>query len=202
MKSGRTQLIILMLISFVTLGASYLLFYNTQNGAVWGTTNNGTFVKPVTSIAQLGWVSAGSAKSGPYSEGPKEVGLTNSDVDALRTGDGHWWLWITATSCDQTCDQAVQDMRALHILLNKQSDRVLRGFTQRAGGKMPGELKQRFPALSEILVAQQTAGDFSLEDGIYIVDPNGNLVFHYALNVNPKLVLEDLKKLLKVSQIG
>ena len=41
-----------------------------------------------------------------------------------------------------------------------------------------------------------------MDEGIYIVDPNGNLVFFYPLDINPKLLLADLKKLLKVSQIG
>ena len=41
-----------------------------------------------------------------------------------------------------------------------------------------------------------------MDEGIYIVDPNGNLVFSYPLDINPKLLLADLKRLLKVSQIG
>jgi hypothetical protein len=42
----------------------------------------------------------------------------------------------------------------------------------------------------------------ALAPGIYIVDPLGNLVFHYALDAAGKPVLQDLKRLLKVSQIG
>ena len=47
-----------------------------------------------------------------------------------------------------------------------------------------------------------SAGDGGMEEGIYIVDPNGNLVFFYPIDINPKLLLADLKRLLKVSQIG
>ncbi|MEC7251173.1 MAG: hypothetical protein VXW10_08035, partial [Pseudomonadota bacterium] len=38
--------------------------------------------------------------------------------------------------------------------------------------------------------------------GIYIIDPLGNLVFYYATETPPKDILQDLKRLLKVSQIG
>ena len=42
----------------------------------------------------------------------------------------------------------------------------------------------------------------ALTEGIYIVDPIGNLVLHYPLSDAGKPVLTDLKKLLKLSQIG
>ena len=47
-----------------------------------------------------------------------------------------------------------------------------------------------------------SAGGRRMDEGIYIVDPNGNLVFFYPIDINPKLLLADLKRLLKVSQIG
>ena len=47
-----------------------------------------------------------------------------------------------------------------------------------------------------------SAGGGMMDEGIYIVDPNGNLVFFYPIDINPKLLLADLKRLLKVSQIG
>lgn len=37
---------------------------------------------------------------------------------------------------------------------------------------------------------------------IYIVDPLGNLMMSYAADAKPKGLLEDLKKLLKLSHIG
>ena len=41
-----------------------------------------------------------------------------------------------------------------------------------------------------------------LEPGLYIVDPLGNLVLRYPLGAAGNSVLDDLKRLLKVSQIG
>jgi hypothetical protein len=42
----------------------------------------------------------------------------------------------------------------------------------------------------------------ALDEGIYVVDPIGNLVFFYPLADAGKAVLDDLKRLLKLSQIG
>jgi cytochrome oxidase Cu insertion factor (SCO1/SenC/PrrC family) len=41
-----------------------------------------------------------------------------------------------------------------------------------------------------------------LRNGVYIVDPLGNVVLRYSYTDAGKPVLEDIKKLLKVSHIG
>ena len=41
-----------------------------------------------------------------------------------------------------------------------------------------------------------------MPEGIYIIDPIGNFVFRYGADGNPKDILSDLKRLLKMSQIG
>ncbi|MEM9621577.1 MAG: hypothetical protein AAF993_08015 [Pseudomonadota bacterium] len=175
MTKSQIQLIVIMMVAFVSLGGSYLLFYFAKTEGGWGTTNNGVFVTPQTTLAELGW---------------QVEGKFAQDVE------GHWWLWVVTDDCDAGCQQSIKDLRALHVLLNKEAERVRRGFTgsERAWQK----LAEQFPALAHVRLSSGR----SLENGIYIADPLGNLVFHYAPNTNPKLVQEDLKKLLKVSQIG
>ena len=41
-----------------------------------------------------------------------------------------------------------------------------------------------------------------LREGVWLVDPLGNLVLHYDAKQSPELVLKDLKKLLKLSKVG
>ena len=163
-------MIMIMLIAFITLGGSYTVFYFAQQSGGWATTNNGVFVDPPVNIEELGW----------QTEGP------------LRS----WWLWTVAADCENTCQTTVKNLRALHILLNREADRVRRGFT---GGKT-GDLlwMQDYPQLAMVTMS----GNDAIEDGVYVVDPNGNLVFFYPLDVDPELVLKDVKKLLKLSQIG
>ena len=170
-RRNRMQLIGIMLIGFITLGTSYGVFYFAKTGGGWGTTNHGEFVTPHTTTAQLGWQVEGDQQ--------------------------RWWLWMVAAQCDAGCRDQVQKMQALHKLLNRDVDRLRRGYTGGSGVARPVWLEQ-YPALAPVSVRDRGAVD----DGIYIVDPNGNLVFYYPLDVDPKSVLKDLKKLLKVSQIG
>ena len=41
-------------------------------------------------------------------------------------------------------------------------------------------------------------GEATLTDGVYLVDPAGNLMLRYGLRVDAASVAEDLRKLLKV----
>ncbi len=171
LRRNRMQLIAIMLIGFITLGASYAVFYFAKTGGSWGTTNHGEFVTPHTTTAQLGWQVEGDQR--------------------------RWWLWMVASECSTVCQDQVQKMQALHKLLNRDVDRLRRGYTGGQSAVLPDWLAQ-YPALAPVTIRNRDA----VEDGIYIIDPNGNLVLYYPLDVEPKPVLEDLKKLLKVSQIG
>ena len=171
-NSGRRQLTIILVMALFSLGGSYLLFFSAKSGSSWGTTNNGAFVQPPVTVQQLDWRSI------------ENVPLGTS---------GQWWLWTVADQCNEVCATALQKLRAAHILLNREAKRVRRGVTTASQFVVPEDQ----PDLQRILTP---TGD--MNEGIYIVDPNGNLVFFYPLDINPKLLLADLKRLLKVSQIG
>ena len=171
-NSGRRQLTIILVMALFSLGGSYLLFFSAKTGSSWGTTNNGAFVQPPVTVQQLDWRS-----------------IENVSLDT----SGQWWLWTVSDQCHHSCQQALQKLRAAHILLNREAKRVRRGVTTGADFVTPEDQ----PDLVRI-----SAGGGRMDEGIYIVDPNGNLVFFYPLDINPKLLLADLKRLLKVSQIG
>jgi hypothetical protein len=67
-------------------------------------------------------------------------------------------------------------------------------ITARADEDSDRELLATFPRYGDVPV--QAAGR------IYIVDPLGNLMMSYAPHAPQKALLEDLKKLLKLSHIG
>jgi cytochrome oxidase Cu insertion factor (SCO1/SenC/PrrC family) len=170
--SGRKQLAVILIMALCSLGGSYALFFAAQGGESWGTTNNGAFVQPRLSVEQLQW---------------------RTTDGATLSASNQWWLWTVADQCDDVCVEALHKLRAAHILLNKEAKRVRRGITTDAAFVLPDDQ----PDLLQIQsLREQTP------EGIYIVDPNGNLVFFYPLDINPKLLLADLKRLLKVSQIG
>jgi cytochrome oxidase Cu insertion factor (SCO1/SenC/PrrC family) len=176
-RKNRLQMLAIMAIALVSLGGSYLLFYAARGGDTWGTTNNGVFVTPALTVGDLG--------------------IRDSEGQPLQDG-GTWWLWVVPEgSCDDACDTALHQLRQLHALLNKDAPRVRRALVQPSGVAVAEALAARYPKLARL------SGEVDeLAPGVYIVDPIGNLVLHYPLADAGKPVLEDLKKLLKVSQIG
>ena len=54
-----------------------------------------------------------------------------------------------------------------------------------------------------VSVKEVAAADLTMtEPSIWIVDPLGNVVLRFEPEINPTLVLQDLKKLLKLSKVG
>ena len=174
-RKARMQMVGIFAIAMVTLGGSYLLFYLYQDADVWGTVNKGSFVEPAMTVAELG--------------------LQDSEGTVLMEG-GTWWLWVVAPQqCLDDCEHALFQMRQLHVLLNKDSPRVRRALVT--------ESIDTTSYTQEYVRLQVFRGDLGeLSEGIYIVDPIGNLVFYYPLEDAGKPVLDDLKRLLKLSQIG
>lgn len=180
LRKNRRSMLVIFGISFLSLGGSYLLFYLTQGSDVWGTTNNGEFVDPPVHIADLGLVTEAGAPLGESDQ---------------------WWLLVNADNlCDAACEHALLQSRQLHILLNKEASRVSRALVS-DGSIAADDYLAPYPKALHLLARPDGSGQ-RLQRGIYIVDPIGNLVFFYPLQDAGKPVLEDLKKLLKLSQIG
>ena len=176
-RKNRIQMLVIMAIALVSLGGSYLLYYLSRSGDIWGTTNNGAFVTPPVTV--------------------QDLEIRDAQARPLQDG-GSWWLWVVPEGrCAEACDSALHQLRQLHALLNKDAPRVRRALLQQRGVAVEEAVAARYPKLEHLSGAVH-----DLAPGIYIVDPIGNLVLHYPLTDAGKPVLEDLKKLLKVSQIG
>ena len=168
--NNRSQLTIILITATISLLGSYGLFWVAKAGVGWGTTNNGTFVTPATNRLDLGW-------------------QFQSDLELLQ--DNLWWLWLTVDNCDSECELALKNLKATHILLNKEAERLRVAYSS---------IDETSPGIEGVIRVRPTERDMPF--GIYIIDPLGNLVFFYPVDAPPEDVLEDLKRLLKVSQIG
>lgn len=172
---SRAQLLWILGIALGSLGGAYLLFGMAGGGGLLGTTNRGAFVEPPLTATDLG-VREASGKA--------------------FSASGIWWLWVVpGGSCDDACRRALHQLRQLHALLNKDAVRVRRAIVTET--PIDANVVQDYPRLAVLSGSLR-----GLATGIYVVDPLGNLVFHYALSDAGEPVLDDLKRLLKVSQIG
>jgi cytochrome oxidase Cu insertion factor (SCO1/SenC/PrrC family) len=162
-------------VGLVSVLGAWLLYALACGGLVgWlGTTNHGTLVDPPARLADQG-VRAGAV--------------------AFDAG-GVWWLVVVASECAIACEATLDDLLALHVLLNQDASRVRRALLARQTAD--SGLVERFPRL--VMLSAEVG---SLAEGVYIVDPLGNLVLRYPPQAPAADVLEDLKKLLRVSQIG
>ncbi len=117
---------------------------------------------------------------------PRAADLADSQGEAIA---GRWWLvMVVADRCEATCAEAVPRLAALHVRLQKDAERVRRGVLGRA-------------SLADASF-EKLRGELDLRPGVYIVDPLGNVVLRYEFEAAGGPIFDDLKKLLKVSQIG
>lgn len=177
-RRNRVMLVGLFAIVFVPLFAAYVLYQNTRSSTPWATTNKGALLDPIVAVADLG--------------------LTSNDSAVSMRQSGNWWLVTVADgACDGDCQQALHQLRQLHVLLGRDASRVKRALVELGAPQQEIALLQEYPEISGF------GGPIhALAAGVYIVDPLGNVVLRYRYADAGKPVLDDLKQLLKVSHIG
>jgi hypothetical protein len=123
---------------------------------------------------------------------------------------GKWTLvYVGNGACDGACRQALYVMRQTRLALNNDMTRLQRLFLARGDCSACEWLARADPGL-EVLDAGGAAGTALLrefpspgrERSLFVVDPLGNLMMSYDVRGDPHGLLEDLKKLLKLSHIG
>ena len=125
---------------------------------------------------------------------------------AAETFRGSWTLvYVGDGKCDEDCRRALIVMRQTRLGLANDMSRVGRVWlvtgTCCAGEPDPGlvVLDASGSAAGALLAAFPAAGR---EHSLFLVDPLGNLMMSYDARSNPHGLLDDLRKLLRLSHIG
>jgi cytochrome oxidase Cu insertion factor (SCO1/SenC/PrrC family) len=188
---SRSRLLWLALIFFAPLAIAFLLYY----GDLWrpqGSTNKGVLITPARPLPEAPLTLAdGSA----------------SPADVLR---GKWsWIYIGDGQCDARCKTALTDIRQARLLLAEKIDRVQRIFLTTGSCCDSAYLQSEHPGLVVAQLSPEWSSIFTVNDvppeaagRLYLVDPLGNLMMSYAADAPSMGLLEDIKKLLKLSHIG
>jgi len=119
-----------------------------------------------------------------------------------------------AKDCDQQCQQQLYDTRQIYTSLGKDRDRAVRMFVhlEPASEALQKYIAESHPNVIHVngdeTVIIKALGD-NVHDDIsiynnetYIMDPLGNVMMRFTQDQPDKDFLQDLRKLLKVSQIG
>ena len=174
---------------FLPLALAFYAYYGTG----WrppGRVNHGALITPPRPLPALVL-----PRTAP---GPAEA--------VAETFRGSWTLvYVGDGSCDEDCRRALIVMRQSRLGLGNDMTRVGRVWlvtgTCCAPEADPGlvVLDASGAAAGALLGLFPTAGR---EHSLFLVDPLGNLMMSYDARTNPRGLLDDLRKLLRLSHIG
>ncbi len=183
---GRLQLTLIATVFFGPLILAAWLYFSGQGLQPGGRANHGDLLEPIVRIGEV---------------------LPDSAIN--QHIDGAWLLvYENRGVCDEDCEHALYTLRQSRLMLGKSMDRLERVFlhgdtapdTVFLADEHAGLITLRDSSFSELLhnkkPATQSAG------GYYLVDPLGNLVMYFRPDIDPSDMVEDIKRLLKLSRIG
>lgn len=182
------------------------------------------FVLPVifaTVLYMTGWRPSSIGNHGELIQPARKI-----EAQSLHTLDGkavdfsglrNTWVMVVfgSSSCPEACLKSVFEMRQVHAAQAKEIGRVQRVFIATdvdqaealkiklvdypEMGVWTGDSK----ALSALFQSFGiSAGQPAEQQGIYLVDPLGNVMMRYPPGSNPSGMLKDLTRLLKYSWVG
>jgi cytochrome oxidase Cu insertion factor (SCO1/SenC/PrrC family) len=192
-RRQRRILIGVALMFFAPLGLSFYLYY----GKDWhpgGRVNAGELIAPPRPLPSVALPLAGAGETNPQ---------------FLR---GKWtFLYLQHGRCDDECRRHLYDTRQVRLALDREMNRVQRVFIGDSDCCDLQELKTAHPDLIAIraspadeplLALLPTVAGAVNSHRVYLIDPLGNLMMFYAPAAKSKGMLDDMKRLLRLSSIG
>jgi cytochrome oxidase Cu insertion factor (SCO1/SenC/PrrC family) len=190
---GRLMLIFLVVLFFAPLFLATYLYQYHRDWFVGSHTNVGVLYQPVQTL--------------------HEFHMQNLQGERVAFSDwrGRWaLLMLVDGSCDLACRASLYKMRQVRLALSHDADRVQR-FLLLEGTHDAGTMalmRNEYPGMPVVEPRQDGWSDARAQFGehpagtVYLVDPHGNLVLRYPPEAPAKGMLKDLKRLLKISNIG
>jgi cytochrome oxidase Cu insertion factor (SCO1/SenC/PrrC family) len=209
-RRSRAQVWILLAVFFVPLALAFLLYYGTGGWRPPGSTNHGELISPPRPLPSVTLPTPSGAPLAP------------------ETWHGKWTLlYVGDGRCDGHCRAALTLMRQTRLALNADMSRVQRVFLATAnccdqpylaaehpdlavaladndaGAQLLAAFPDAQPAAEAAGHSSQSASEDRSGTFIYVIDPLGNLMMRHVPQPPPaKGLLEDLRRLLKLSHIG
>ncbi len=141
--------------------------------------------------------------------------LSSVDGRQFDGGFGRRWtfLMFSGENCDELCYSNLFYMRQIRTLLGRDTMRLQNVLV--TSTPLSEKLKTYLREFPNLVVIENNhgqqfysqfyldgLGDVGAAPRMYLIDPDQNFMMHYAPENDEKRVLEDIKKLMKLSQIG
>jgi hypothetical protein len=195
-RRQRRLLIVLALMFFAPLGLAFYLYYGHGTWHPGGHVNAGDLIQPAQPLPSL------------------SLPLWDSGTTAPSFLKRKWtFLYVAAGSCAEACRTRLYDTRQVRLALDRDMDRVQRVFIADPDCCDARWLHEQHPDLITIragaavtpvlaLLPGRDGATFAAAPRVYLIDPLGNLMMSYAADAKAKGMLEDMKRLLRLSSIG
>ncbi len=193
-KKNKRTIIIIFAMSVVP----FIIAWFLANDTSWmqSRTNNGELILPPLTT-----------------EKSQFTGFDDFSRQNMQELAGHWILLnvIADKDCTTVCQQAIYKSKQLRLMMNKDLTRIRRLAviipeveSEKAQSWWKDDLRLlRATASAEVLAKLKTITAGEIQEGkLYIMDPLGNIMMHYPPEFDPYEVKQDLRKLLRISQIG
>ncbi len=135
------------------------------------------------------------------------TGQTRAEI-GVQADEQRWQILVTAPQeCSVDCRQLVYLARQVQIGLGREASRASHALAvaQPLDVEYDAQLQREYPQLQRYpldLPAYQKGAQGSGGAQLWIIDPHSNLVLRYDARVKGKDLLNDLRHLLKLSNIG
>jgi hypothetical protein len=195
-RRQRRLLIVLALMFFAPLGLAFYLYYGHGTWHPGGHVNAGDLIQPARPLPSLSLPLWGSG---------------TTDPNFLKR---KWtFLYVAAGPCAEACRTRLYDTRQVRLALDRDMNRVQRVFVADPDCCDARWLHEQHPDLITIgagaaatplltLLPGRDGATLAAAPRVYLIDPLGNLMMSYAADAKAKGMLEDMKRLLRLSSIG
>lgn len=139
-----------------------------------------------------------------------DVMLVAPDGEALPSSRlrGKWLMvHFDQGRCADACERKLYEMRQTRIAQGKDMDRIERVWVvlddSAPEATVPDLYEGMYVARSaptEFIAAFPASTD--VRDHIYLIDPLGNVMLRFPQDADPKRIIKDLQRLLRVSRVG
>ena len=184
-RSGRPQFLLIALVFLGPLAVATWMYFG-DGLAPQGRSNHGALLEPIINIGEA---------------------LPGSPVVPLY--ENAWLLvYADAGPCEETCREQLYTQRQARLMLGREMDRLTRVFLH--GETAPDTVFMAAEHAGLIAIADANASDLLHNKkpatlpagGFYLIDPLGNLVMYFEPGIDPYGMVDDIKRLLKLSRIG
>lgn len=198
-RRGRTRFILLAALfaaPFILAWLYIAVFGGWRPGT---TVNHGTLVQPARPLNL-----------------PALSRLVSERADTRLFGEADWrqgWtlVQIADGACSAECRATLHTTRQVRLALGKEASRVQRVLINTGEMAEPEYYATQHPLLillslppndRTLVLSRFTVNGEAPAGRLFLVDPLGNLMMWYPLDIAPDALNDDLKRLLKYSQIG